>query len=77
VGDEFRVRVDVHLAQRSFSNVREAVRRACWDRNDVSSTDVVFFVADSAPSATFLHNDNLVIVVSVQSNSAARRCGDK
>jgi hypothetical protein len=77
VGDKFRVCVDVDLAQWGFSNVREAVQCACRDRDNVSGTDLVFFVANSAPSPTFLHNDDLVIVMPVKWNLAARRCSDK
>jgi hypothetical protein len=77
VRDKFRIRVDVDLPQLGFSNVRKAVPRACGDRNDVSGAHLVFFVANSAPSAAFLHNDDLVIVVPVEWNSAARWCGHK
>jgi hypothetical protein len=77
VGNEFRVRVDVDLAQWGFANVREAVRRACRDWDDVSGADLKFFVANRAPSPAFLHNDYLVIIMPVEWNLAARRCVDK
>jgi hypothetical protein len=69
--------MDVDLAQWGFSNVRKAVRRTCGDRDDVSGAHVVFFVANNAPCAAFLHNDDLVIVVPVEWNSRSRRCGHK
>jgi hypothetical protein len=71
------MRVDIDLAQWAFSNVRKAVRRTCGDRDDISGTHVVFFVANSAPCAAFLHNDDLVIVVPVEWNSGSKRCGHK
>jgi hypothetical protein len=77
VGNEFRVRVDVDLAQRGFSNVREAVRRACRDRDYVSGADLKFFVVNRAPSPAFLHNDDLVITMRMEWNSATGRCVDK
>jgi hypothetical protein len=77
VGNEFRVRVDVDLAQWGFSNVRETVRRACRDRDYVSGADLKFFVVNRAPSPAFLHNDDLVIIMRMEWNLAARRCVDK
>ena len=69
--------MDVDLAQWGFANVREAVRCACRDRDDVSDADLKFFVANRAPSPAFLHNDYLVIIMPVKWNFAAGRCVDK
>jgi hypothetical protein len=77
VGDKFRIRVDVDLAQLGFSNVGEAVRRACRNRDNVSGSDFKFSIANRAPGPAFLNNNYLVIIMPVKWNFASRRCIDK
>jgi hypothetical protein len=77
VGDKFRIRVDVDLAQLGFSNVGEAVRRARRNRDNVSGPDFKFSIANRAPGPAFLNNDYLVIIMPVKWNFASGRCVDK
>src|SRR4029434_7283246 len=76
VRDKFRIRVDVDLPQLGFSNVGEAVRRACRNRDNVSGSDFKFSIANRAPSPAFLNNDYLVIIMPVKWNFASRRRAD-
>ena len=48
VGDKFLMAVNIDLAQGGVTDVHEAMRRACWDRDDVSRGDFPLFVANRA-----------------------------
>jgi len=70
--DELGVSVDVDLAQRRVPDVHEPVWRSGRNRDDVSGLYFPLFVASNAHSATSLHNNDLIVVVSVQSNLSTR-----
>jgi hypothetical protein len=67
------VRVDVDLAQGRVTRINEAVRCSCGNYDNLTGFDFALFIAGHASGASFLDNDDFIVIVPVQGRSTPRR----
>jgi len=68
---EPRVQVDVDLRQCPIADINEAVRCARFDHKHVALSGLVNLIGHDETCASLLHNDHLVVLMTMQPGSSA------